>query len=203
MRLLPLVLILFCALPASAAERLGEVVRVQGAAEAARGGAVVALAEGTAVERGDVLRTGDGARLRVTLRDGSLLTLGERAEMVLNDAVVPAEVSRNGPFLELVSGAFRLVAARVAEDEPRVVRTPVATIGIRGTDFWGGSLDYPLDVLVLEGAVAVTTAGGTVLLDEPGEGTHVPGPDAPPGPAGRWAEPMVARAVATVTFDGE
>ena len=188
---------------AQAAEPLGTVERLQGTANATRAAAVLPLTEGTALERGDVLRTDVGARLRVSLRDGSVLTLGEEAELTLNDAVVPTESSPDGPFMDLISGAFRLVAAKVNQGEDRVVRTPVATIGIRGTDFWGGSLTTQMDVLVLEGAVAVTTQGGEVLLDDPGEGTHVPAADAPPEPVGRWGDAMVARAFATVTFEGE
>jgi hypothetical protein len=203
-RAIPFLICLLAAVPAPAfaADPVGTVQRLQGLAEASRDGATIALAVGEALERGDVIRTEPEARLRALLTDGSQLTLGGSAELALNDTVLPGPDSSGGPVLDLVSGAFRLVAAKLtAKDaEARIIRTPVATIGIRGTDVWGGSLDHPLDVLLLEGVVAVTNAAGTTILDAPGEGTQVRLPGQAPDPAGRWSDDRMARAVATVAF---
>lgn len=205
-RLLAFFILLCLAMPADAAESLGTVGRLQGQAEAERAATVFALSEGESLRRGDLLRTGDGARLRVDLSDGSVLTLGERAELRLNDVVVPeAPAGDDGPFMELLSGAFRLVAAKISDSQAadRRVRTPVATIGIRGTDFWGGPLEGALDVLLLEGSVAVSTPQGSALLAAPGEGVVVPAEGAAPEPVRRWGQDKVDRAVATVTFEGD
>jgi hypothetical protein len=81
------------------------------------------------------------------------------------------------------------------------VTTPVATIGIRGTDFWGGPIDeQALGVFLIEGAVSVSNAAGEAILDQPGQGTNIGAPGAAPGPVTIWPQDKVDRAFATVTF---
>jgi len=81
------------------------------------------------------------------------------------------------------------------------VTTPVATVGIRGTEFWGGPIDDQiLGVFLIDGAVTVTNALGEQVLDTPGQGTNISTPDAAPGAVTIWPADKVARAVATVTF---
>jgi hypothetical protein len=77
----------------------------------------------------------------------------------------------------------------------------VATIGVRGTDFWGGFglSDQGLDVLMLEGrGVYVQSEVGIVELDKPGLGTTVMPAEAP-APAKAWGDAKRARALATIT----
>jgi hypothetical protein len=80
------------------------------------------------------------------------------------------------------------------------VTTPVATVGIRGTDFWGGPIDDQFGVLLIEGAVSVSNAAGEQVLDTPGEGTNIAAPGAAPGEITFWPQDKVTRAFATVTF---
>jgi hypothetical protein len=82
------------------------------------------------------------------------------------------------------------------------VRTAVATIGVRGTDFWGGYglTENGLDVLMLEGkGVYVQTEAGTVELDKAGLGTTVVAGGAPSASKGLGRRQKVQRAVATIT----
>src|SRR5690606_23354021 len=122
--------------------------------------------------------TGDGARLELTFDDGSALTLGADAQLVL-DRFVYDPVAGKGTLKASVRGAFRFVSGGISKQpEAQVaVAAPVATIGIRGTEFWAGPIDgQALGVLLVEGAVAVTNAAGEELLDAPGEGTNIAAP---------------------------
>ncbi len=79
--------------------------------------------------------------------------------------------------------------------------TPVAIIGIRGTEFWGGPIDdQALGVFLIEGAVSVSNAAGEQILSQPGQGTNIATPGAVPGPVTFWPPDKVNRAIATVTF---
>jgi hypothetical protein len=79
--------------------------------------------------------------------------------------------------------------------------TPVAVVGIRGTEFWGGPIDdQALGVFLIEGAVSVSNAAGQQILNLPGQGTNIAAPGAAPGPVTLWAPDKVNRALATVTF---
>jgi hypothetical protein len=74
------------------------------------------------------------------------------------------------------------------------------TLGVRGTDVWGGPIDRRYGVLLLEGVVEVTNAAGSVVLRTPGEGTNIAAPGTAPGAVTRWPGDKVARALATVSF---
>ncbi|TAN65719.1 MAG: hypothetical protein EPN20_07510, partial [Magnetospirillum sp.] len=155
------------------------------------------------------LTTGPGARLEIRFTDDTSLTLGENTLMIVDSFVYRPLLLSGDVSLGFVKGAFLVVSGGIARlpGKPLKVTTPVATIGIRGTTFWGGSLEALLDVMVLDGQVVVTNKAGSVEL-APGEGTSLPSVGSrsfpviplPPPPPTRWAPERVARAVATVSF---
>jgi hypothetical protein len=81
------------------------------------------------------------------------------------------------------------------------VTTPFATVGIRGTEFWGGPIDdQALGVFLIDGIVSVSNAAGQQILNRPGQGTNIATPGMAPGPVTFWPQDKVNRAIATVTF---
>jgi len=102
-----------------------------------------------------------------------------------------------------VVGAFRFITGQASKlaSADIAVTTPVATVGIRGTDFWGGPIDdQALGVLLIDGAVSVSNAAGEQILDTPGQGTNIISPGDAPGPVTFWPQDKADRAFATVTF---
>lgn len=188
------------AVPTAWAEDFGRVVRLQGEAWVERDGAKAMLRENEAISREDQLVTGAGSRLLVALAEGGQLTLGENARLKVTVAI--EESARSFRRLD-VKGAFRMIsgAANPVRKQEWMIGTQVATIGVRGTDFWGGSLDGELDVMVLSGRVEVISNGGRVIL-EPAQGTVVRNALAAPTPAKVWGTVKVERALATVSFAG-
>lgn len=188
--------------PASAADPIGAVSRVQGTSTAVVDGAATPLDLGASVFLNQEVSTGEEARLELTFTDGTQLTLGEKAKMILDTFVYnPAEGT--GKLKMAVTGAFRFVSGQVSKQPNKevAVATPVATVGIRGTEFWGGPIDNQvLGVFLIDGAVTVTNANGEQVLDTPGQGTNISTPDAAPGPVTIWPQDKVDRAIATVTF---
>ena len=55
-------------------------------------------------------------------------------------------------------------------------------------------------VVVFAGSVSVTTAGGTVVLSAPGEGTNLSASAVPPTSVTQWSDNRIAAAIASVTF---
>jgi hypothetical protein len=81
------------------------------------------------------------------------------------------------------------------------VATPFATIGVRGTEFWGGPIDdQVLGVFLIEGAVSVSNAAGRQILSQRGQGTNIARRGAAPGPVTIWPQDKVDRAITTVAF---
>lgn len=190
------------AAPVAAAEGearpVGIVSRVQGEAQALREGQVAALGPSDPVAWRDTLTTGEDGRLRVALLDEGAVMLGENTNLTVDELTVGEQDS----FLRLtVDGPFRLLSGALHHKEGTTIVTPVATIGIRGTDVWGGEIDGAWGVFILSGQVEVTTDGGSVLLTTPGTGTTITSPDAPPSDPVRWSDDKVARAMETVTFE--
>jgi hypothetical protein len=198
------VTVAFCVgLPATAAiaqsDTVGSVSQLKGTASGEKSGTVETLDLGTAVFMDEVLATGTGSRLAVSFLDETQLTLGERAKVRVDRFVYGGghtqmlKVAAIGA-LRFISGGSKLAGTEV------VVTTPVAEIGIRGTDFWTGPIDGQFGVLLLEGAVTVSNSAGAVELDQPGEGTNIAGPGSAPGPVTQWPQQKVDRALAAVAF---
>ena len=187
---------------ATAQEAIGTVSRIQGEASGILGGTTLPLSPNGSVFLNEILSTGEAARLEVTLTDSTRLTLGEKAKLTLGTYVFnPAAGRRTIRFaligaLRFVSGKLsKLVASRVS------LTTPVANIGIRGTDFFAGPIDdQALGVFLIEGAVSISNAAGQRILNRPGQGTNIAAPGAAPGPVTLWPPAKVDRALAAVSF---
>jgi len=181
---------------------VGTVAQLQGTASVTRQGATQALNTGDAIASEDILETGPASKLLVTFTDGTALTLGPNADVVIDEFVYNPDGGRNNAALRVTAGAARFVAGaleRVGGTEAIKVSTPVATIGIRGTDFFVEMDGQHLSVALFSGyRVAVANAAGETLL-RPGEGTDIYGGNAPTQ-ALTWGTDRVNRALALVTI---
>jgi hypothetical protein len=187
---------------AAAQEAIGAVSRIQGEANGTRGGATRALGLNAPVFLNEIVSTGDGARLEVTFADDTRVTVGEKAKLTL-DTFVFDPAAGNGAIKFGVTGALRFVSGKLTKLASSDVRvnTGVATLGIRGTEFWGGPIDdQALGVFLVTGVVSVSNAAGEQILSRPGQGTNIATPGSAPGPVTFWPQDKVDRAVATVTF---
>jgi len=180
---------------------VGRVGRVQGNAQAFYVDQVRSLDAGAPVYLDDRLSTDADARLLVRLADETELTLGENADLVVDGFVYDPDAGKGGLLLESLTGAFLFVGGLVEDQSEAnvMVKTPVATMGIRGTTAWGGPIDRQFGVLVLDGVVTVYNDVGSVTLTK-GMGTSLQRATEAPGEPKRWPEEKVSRAVATVTF---
>ena len=187
--------------PSRPPSAIGEISRVQGEGMLKRGESSSPLAVELGVRINDDIVTGAAARTELTFVDGTKLTVGEQSEIRIDSFVFDERGSGNRLALD-VTGPFRFVTGKLGQGSGGAVSvtTPVATIGVRGTDFWGGPIDGQYGVFLLEGSVTVTTAAGEVMLSAPGTGVDIAGRDQAPGAATVWPQEKVDRAVATVTF---
>jgi hypothetical protein len=186
----------------AAQEAIGAVSRIQGDASGTNSGTTQALGLNASVFLNEVVTTGPAARLEVTFKDNTRLTLGATTKLTLDRYVFDPAAGR-GTMKVAVVGAFRFISGQVSKPQRSdvSVTTPVATIGIRGTEFWGGPIDdQALGVFLVDGAVRVSNASGARTLNRPGQGTNIATPGRAPGPVTIWPRDKVNRAIATVTF---
>lgn len=180
---------------------IGAVEKVQNIVLGEHDGTRRTLATGNPLYFQERLRSEESARLEAKLIDDTRITLGENAVLKI-DAFVYEPGPRGGSLaLEVVQGAFLFVGGQVEKPQGGdvTIKTPVGTLGIRGTTVWGGPLDGRYGVIVLDGEVTVTNAGGTVTLTK-GMGTMVDGATAAPEAPAPWPEDRMGRAVATISF---
>ena len=118
----------------AAQEAIGTVSRIQGEASGTRGGVAQALGLNASVFLNETVSTGAAARLEVTFKDNTQLTLGENAKLMLDRYVFDPTAGRGTIRFRLV-GAFRFLSGQVSKlaRSDVSVTTRVATIGIRGT----------------------------------------------------------------------
>lgn len=160
----------FClCMPVLAAEKIGAVDRTRGETLAIRSNVSHNLNQGSAIEFRDLLRTGKQSRLLVNFIDGSTLTLGDGSELSIDEMVYEPK-TRGRAVLRLTQGVFRMVSGKVNKvpGGTLTIQTPLATIGVRGTDFWGEQTqDILLMALLDRGELSIETTEGTIKLSNP------------------------------------
>lgn len=106
------------------------------------------------------LRTPDGGAMQLEFDDQTQLRLGANSTLVVDRFVYDPATSAGDMAVSLTKGVFRFVSGQLKK-EGVSVRTPVAIIGIQGTDFYVEVLDDGTTyVEVIEGQVTVTPIGG-------------------------------------------
>ncbi|MBF0270109.1 MAG: FecR domain-containing protein [Alphaproteobacteria bacterium] len=145
-------------------------------------GSKAILHKGDAVFQGDVLQTPKGASVGLVFMDGTSLALGSNGRMVLDQMVYdPATQSGKSAF-SLIQGSFSFMSGQIAKTSPdaMTIRTPVATIGIRGTLGVGEyTPGHGLTAAIVPergevtGEIAITNAAGTQVLNQPSTALQV------------------------------
>lgn len=170
-RITPAVLAaLLCAILANPARATVRIETLLMPAWLERQGAIQPLSPGAGLQAGDVVRTGERARLVLRLDEGSQVKLGENARFAIQQATV--EDDQWGLFrglFEVLSGAFRFTTGALGAQRRREVdiRVGLATAGIRGTDIWGRSSEAQDLVCLIEGSIEITRADRRVRMDSP------------------------------------
>ncbi|TAL02836.1 MAG: hypothetical protein EPO08_05900, partial [Rhodospirillaceae bacterium] len=186
---------------ALAANPVGKAEYVEGSSTVTRQGQATALKADDAIFQDDEISTGAGSKLLVLFVDGTHASLGEDADLVVDTFVYNPDGDKNGAALRIVSGAARLVAGALERSGAKALKieTPVATIGIRGTDFFIEARGRHLAVALFSGfSIGVTNESGTTVL-QPGQGTDVLGRSAPTA-ARPWASDRINRALTLTSF---
>ncbi|WP_374347670.1 FecR domain-containing protein [Chitinimonas sp.] len=137
-----------------------------------RDGQMRPLAPGATLQSSDIIHTGAGARVLLTLPEGSQVKLGEDALFRLDS--LNGSDGRKTPFtaaLNVLKGAFRFTTGLISKPRQREIDVHIATVtaGIRGTDLWGKADNEKDLVCLLEGNISVQRDGeaGFTTLDQP------------------------------------
>jgi hypothetical protein len=135
------------------------------------------LRPGEQIRAGDRVLTGEDGRVELRFMDGAVVAVQPRSDFKVDEFRYDRDGERS--FLSLARGAIRTVTGAIGKrvHEDFRLKTPTATIGIRGTDFetietfCGAAGCAPeqspgLTVIVYKGRVAVSNDVGTTEVPE-------------------------------------
>jgi hypothetical protein len=163
------------AVPAAAVEdtSIAQVIWVKGTVKATLGSAPPrVLARRSPLYAHDVLTTDTSGSGEVAFTDSSVLTLRESTEIRVDEYEFKKDPQGGGTgkeVMSLVKGGFRTITGAIPKANPDSyqVNTPVATIGVRGTDYSAYySKEEGLMAKVFEGHVYVKNNQGLLELSK-------------------------------------
>ena len=130
----------------------------------------------------DDVRTGNG-RMAIEFLDSSVLKLTEHSKVVIDEYIYDPDPDKSKLALNMASGTARFITGALGRINKQniSIRTPSATIGIRGTDFTTTVDELGRSLVILlpdasgnaSGEITVTTWSGTEILDQPFQATMV------------------------------
>ncbi len=137
--------------------RIGTVLAIDGKAEvrAANGTTWEDLAFRAALLPNDTVRTAANGKVKVLLRDDSIVTLAERSEMQFTEFLLTPQQRRT--IVSVTAGTLRMVTSKIfGSGSATEVRTPNTVAGVRGTTFVVTFIPpEDTEVVTLDGTVEV------------------------------------------------
>ena len=134
---------------ALAQEQIGRAALTRNQVSRVEPAKLVEISTGDDIFRDEVVRTGIESDAKLVFRDETNLAIGPASTVTLNRFVYSGDTSLKQAVVNLAKGAFRFTTGTSRKDAYEI-RTPVASVGVRGTI---------LDFLVQSGST-------TVLLQE-------------------------------------
>ena len=137
----------------------------------------------------DDVRTGKG-RLAIQFLDDSVVKLTEHSKLIIDEYIFDPDPNKSKMALNMASGTARFITGKLGKINKQniSIKTPTATIGIRGTDFTTTVDELGRSLVILlpdedgtsSGEITVTTASGVEILNEPFQATMVSAWETPP-----------------------
>lgn len=115
------------------------------------GEALRTLYVGTDVVFEERISTSTTGLTQILFLDGSSITVGPNAELILDKFIYDPGAGTGSLTLEVVKGTFRLIGGKIGKTNGVTIKTPVATIGIRGSITQGTVLADHTEVTFVAG----------------------------------------------------
>ncbi len=164
------------------------------------------VASGDPIYLGDRIKTGSKSGLQIMLLDQTTFTIGPDAEMAIDKFVYDPKSRSGNMSARILKGTFRFVSGTIERNNPAgvVIKTPVATIGVRGTTVIGHTNGRSLTVILAgpgrrnnvgrpASRIIITAGGRRVVIFRAGFGTFIARLGAGPSRPRRYSLRALAR----------
>lgn len=139
----------------------------------------IATAPRLPIQSMDTVRTGAG-RVKIVFVDQSTVSVTEQSKLVIDSFVYDPNPKKSKMALKFASGTVRFATGKGMPKSNINLRTPSATIAVRGTDFTSTVDDFGKSLIILlpeedgsVGEITVSNAAGTVILNRAFQATMV------------------------------
>jgi len=203
---------------ATANSQSGVISALQGQGSLFRGQQEISLAPSLPIFHQDRIVTNEGAKVQILLKDQSSFSIGESAEITIDEFVYDPGSKKGHVLTKIGKGAFRFVSGKIAKKDPDNMRVQAGdvVIAVRGTEVIGRVDAIESNVILLSGAIDVmslsaecitqsTGGGGTFEIDQDGrlKMNAVPKANAPTRCSGSIAKPGFAVQINTAGLISE
>lgn len=170
---------------------VGKVTEQTGPTEIVRAKQSISSSVNTAVEMNDTIVTAR-ARAELTFDDATKVRITEQSKLIIDDFVYDPKQGTGKLAMKVALGTARYASGQIAKNSPQqvAVKTPTASIAVRGTDFsmtvdeLGRSLIMLLpscdNKTCVTGQIEVYNEAGRILLTQAYQATLVSALDRPP-----------------------
>ncbi|MDF2365810.1 FecR family protein [Sneathiella sp.] len=181
---------------------VGTVTRLQSDAKIIREGQTIPMEVGSVIRESDEINSENMARIEITFTDGTTLLIGENARIEIDEYLYDPGNNIGTAIISALQGPFRFITGKIGQlkDKRVEIKSSAGTIGVRGTDFWGGPSQGTYGVFLFEGVIVIFNAEGGRIVSTPGTGVDLDGIDKVPGEVTVWGASRAQAALATVTF---
>src|SRR5690554_6556478 len=153
-------------LPAQAATEAALVLFSHGNVVLTNNSGSYLLEKGGFVSAGDTVITGDDGRVQLRFTDGGLVSLMPNSRFAVEEYSQPTEDAEGSVSVNLIKGGLRALSGSIGkkDKDSYKLKTDVATLGIRGTQFVVVMDGAIMRVHVGQGRVALFDAVGQLLV---------------------------------------
>ncbi|KTF16430.1 FecR family protein [Pseudoalteromonas sp. H103] len=112
----------------------------------------------------DKITTGEKSKAQFSMSDGGLIALKENSVLNIANYEFDAATQQGSASIELIKGGLRSISGVIKKNGGSYnVKTPVGSIGIRGTHFELQLVDGDMYVAVWDGAIDLTLQDNSIL----------------------------------------
>tara|TARA_Y100001973_G_C5207862_1_gene342943 strand:- start:6982 stop:8058 length:1077 start_codon:yes stop_codon:yes gene_type:complete len=164
------------------ADSIGDIAETTGVASILRNDDSLLSSVGLDIDLFDTARTGNG-RMLIEFEDEAELALTEHTQVLIDEVIYDPNPDKSKMSMRMVMGTARFASGKLSMVNKKNIdiRTPTATIAIRGTDFTTTIDELGRSLIVLlpdefgdaSGEITVINEGGEVTLNEAYQATMV------------------------------
>ena len=146
-----------------AAEAIGVAADVDFSATLTRSGQVSNLSDGTTVSSGDIIATNRSGQVQLLFYDETRIAIGPNSQFLVEDVRLRSSGAAKTFAVSAIAGGFRFITGK-SPKPVYLIKTPTATMGIRGTKFdFVVTKQAGTDLAIYTGSVQICGASGSCL----------------------------------------